>query len=237
MQKTASTFELPGDHLALLDGIPADKAASVLRCLKARMLHFEKGDVLAGRLLVFSETRYLVEGEALLVRYDAAGNRSILGSYHADSVVACELTPYFCKKNSLDIVANEPCTTIDFTITSEIEGCPCCVKHINRIRANLVDALTDMNMQLVKRLDTLANRSTRDKVLSYLKEQSQGALGRTFRIPYNRQELADYLYIERSALSRELSRMQQEGIITYERNDFTLLPPATSQADLNPLAK
>ena len=176
-------------------------------------------------MLGFSETRYLVDGEALIVRYDCAGNRSILGSYRSDAVVACELTPYFCEKNSLDIVANEPCTTIDFMITSEIEGCACCVKYINRIRANLVDALTDMNMQLVKRLDTLANRSTRDKVLSYLKEQAGGSVGRAFRIPYNRQELADYLYIERSALSRELSKMQQEGIISYEKNDFILLTP------------
>lgn len=226
MDEHASTRIPPLTGLSLLDGIPEEKVGSVLRCLKAHLSHFEKGDVLAGRLLEFSHTRYLVEGEALIVRYDASGNRSILGSYRADSVVACELTPYFCSKNSLDIVANEPCATIDFAITSEVEGCPCCVKYINRIRANLVDALTDMNMQLVKRLDTLANRSMRDKVLSYLQEQAQGSVGKAFRIPYNRQELADYLYIERSALSRELSRMQHEGIISYEKNDFVILPAA-----------
>ena len=79
-----------------------------------------------------------------------------------------------------------------------------------------------MNMQLVKRLDTLANRSTREKVLAYLQERSQEAGSHTFSIPYNRQELADYLYIERSALSRELSRMQCEGIISYDRNRFAL---------------
>lgn len=210
-------------ELSLLNGIPEEKVDSVMRCLKAQTSSFEKGEMLAGRMLEFSHTRYLIEGEALIVRYDASGNRSILGSYRADSVVACELTPYFCTKNSLDIVANEPCKTIDFAITSEVEGCPCCIKYINRIRANLVDALTDMNMQLVKRLDTLANRSTRDKILSYLEEQSQGSVEKTFRIPYNRQELADYLYIERSALSRELSRMQREGIISYDKNDFTIL--------------
>ncbi|MBC5584056.1 Crp/Fnr family transcriptional regulator [Eggerthella sp. NSJ-70] len=216
------TIDAPVDELSLLEGIPAEKRASVLRCLNARVARFEKGDILAGRAHGTSCTRYLIEGEALIVRYDAAGNRSILGSYREDAVVASELAPQFCVANCLDIVATGPCTTIDFSISQEIEGCPCCIKHINRIKGNLVASLTDMNMQLVKRLDTLANRSTREKVLAYLQERSQEAGSRTFSIPYNRQELADYLYIERSALSRELSRMQREGIISYDRNRFAL---------------
>ncbi len=216
------TIDTPVDELSLLEGIPAEKRASVLRCLNARVARFEKGDILAGRAHGTSCTRYLIEGEALIVRYDAAGNRSILGSYREDAVVASELAPQFCVANCLDIVATGPCATIDFSISQEIEGCPCCIKHINRIKGNLVASLTDMNMQLVKRLDTLANRSTREKVLAYLQERSQEAGSRTFSIPYNRQELADYLYIERSALSRELSRMQREGIISYDRNRFAL---------------
>ena len=121
-------------------------------------------------------------------------------------------------------MANGPCATIDFNISQEFEGCACCIKHINRIKSNLVASLTETNMRLVKRLDVLANRSTREKVLSYLQEQAQEAGSCTFDIPYNRQELADFLYIERSALSRELGRMRDEGIISFERNRFVIAP-------------
>lgn len=215
-------LDAPANDLSLLKGIPASKHGSVLRCLNARIAHFEKGDVLAGRVRTPACTRYLVEGEALIVRFDAAGNRSILGDYRKNSVVTSELAPCFCASNCLDVIAAEPCTTIDFNISKELEACPCCIKHINLVKGNLVASLTDTNMQLVKRLDTLANRSTREKVLAYLQERALEAGSLSFSIPYNRQELADYLYIERCALSRELGRMQREGILAYNRNRFVL---------------
>lgn len=217
-------IDAPIEGLTLLDGIPLEKRQSVLRCLNARIARFDDGDVLAGRSRAFAHTRYLIEGEALIVRYGASGNRSILGTYQEDSVIASKIAPGFCENNALDIVANGPCATIDFNISQEIEGCACCIKHINRIKSNLVASLTETNMRLVKRLDVLANRSTREKVLSYLQEQAQEAGSCTFDIPYNRQELADFLYIERSALSRELGRMRDEGIISFERNRFVIAP-------------
>ncbi len=216
------TIDIAYDTLTLLKGIPSEKRHAVLHCLDARVSHFEKGDILAGKARASSRTRYLVEGEAFIVRYDTVGNRSILGSYAMDSVIASELIPRFCEMNSLDIIAGEPCTTLDFSISQEVEGCPCCVKYINNVKGNLVNSLTEMNMQFIKRLDTLANRSTREKVLAYLQERADEVGRKTFNIPYNRQELADYLYIERSALSRELSKMQREGIISYDHNRFTL---------------
>ncbi len=216
------TIDAPIESLTLLDGIPLEKRRSVLRCLDACVTRFDDGEVLTGRSRAFAHTRYLIEGEALIVSFGVSGSRSILGTYRQDSVVASEMAPGFCERNALDIVANGPCATLDFSISQEIEGCTCCIKHINRVKSNLVASLTETNMRLVKRLDVLANRSTRGKVLSYLQERAQEAGTCEFTIPYNRQELADYLYIERSALSRELGRMRDEGIITFERNRFRI---------------
>ncbi|MEG0016983.1 MAG: Crp/Fnr family transcriptional regulator [Gordonibacter sp.] len=214
--------DLPIDSLELLKGIPSEKHRAVLRCLDARLSHFDKGDLLADRDSTPTCTRYLTSGAALILRYDIEGNRSILGSYRNGSVIESDMSPQFRQANGLDIVATEPCTTFDFSISQKIEGCACCIKYINLIKGNLVQSLADTNLGFLKRLDTLAHRSTREKVLAFLREQSHEAGTRTFSIPYNRQELADYLYIERSALSRELGSMRHEGMISFERNVFCL---------------
>lgn len=82
--------------------------------------------------------------------------------------------------------------------------------------------LAGKNLLLNRRIGHLARRTTRDKVLSFLTEQARAAKSREFVIPFNRQELADYLCVERSALSAVLSRLRQEGLLAYRRSRFVL---------------
>lgn len=214
--------------LALFNGIPADRIHAVLRCLDGIVKRHEKGAHLASGDKAPRKTRYLVSGEALVVRYDKDGNRSILGSYPADSVIASDACPQLYANTGIVVVASEPCETIDFTISNEIESCPCCLKHINKVRANLVASLSQTTAHLMCRLDVLSNRSTRQKVLSYLSKQADEQGSSTFELPCNRQELADLLYIERSALSRELGKMQSEGLISFRGSLFTLHAEASA---------
>ena len=87
---------------------------------------------------------------------------------------------------------------------------------------NLLRVLAQKNLFLTTKMAHLSKRTIREKVISYLSEESsrQGSL--EFSIPFNRQQLADYLAAERSALSRELSRMQEEGLIAFHKNRFML---------------
>jgi CRP-like cAMP-binding protein len=78
------------------------------------------------------------------------------------------------------------------------------------------------NTALIQKLEHITQRSTRDKLLSYLSSQALKARNNSFTIPFNRQELADYLSIDRSAMSAELGRMRDEGLIGVHKNDFTL---------------
>lgn len=208
--------------LELFSGIPQNRIHSVLRCLDAIVKHHEEGTCLASGDTEPTRTRYLVSGTARIVRYDENGNRSILGSYLADSVVSSDACPHLYRGTGIEVIASEACDTIDFSISNEIESCPCCLKHVNKVRANLIASLSKTTAHLMSRLDVLSNRSTRQKVLSYLSKQAKENGERTFQLPCNRQELADLLYIERSALSRELSRMRNEGLISYQGNTFTL---------------
>ena len=224
LEKLSSSLDLIDiDAIELLDGIPSEKRKSVLRCLSATVSSFDKGALLAGEAPTQTRTRYLLSGAALITRVDESGNRSILGTCHAGSIVSSDLTPVLFAKPSIQVISTKPCTTLDFAISQEVEGCPCCVKHVNRIRSNLMTSLAETNSQFVERLDLLSCRTTRERIMTYLQSQRRGSGGKkVFAIPFNRQELADYLCVERSAMSRELSRMKSDGLIDFERNTFKL---------------
>ncbi len=94
--------------------------------------------------------------------------------------------------------------------------------HIDRIRTNLARIAVQMSAELVGKLSIVSMRSTREKVLAYLTSQAEATGSAAFDIPYSRQELADALYVERSALSHELSKLQKDGYITFNRRHFEL---------------
>ena len=185
-------------NLPLFEGVPAEKVPHVLSCLNATLATFSKHERILGRGEAQRSTGYLCEGRAQLVSNDYWGNRSILGEYAAGSVLAAE---QFFKLNlplPADVVASSPCTLLQFNLERHVEAKPCCMVHVNRIR------------------------STREKVLAYLSDQAALHGSSAFDIPYTRQELADALYVERSALSHELSRLQKDGYLTFSRKHFEL---------------
>ena len=104
---------------------------------------------------------------------------------------------------------------------------PCekgCTQH-RTLSQNLIRVLAEKNMQLNEKAGYLSQRSTREKLLAYLSAQARRTGSASFRIPFDRQQLADFLSVNRSAMSAELSKMQREGLLRAERSDFTLFQP------------
>lgn len=227
----ASLDSIALDELDLMNGIPQDKRKSVLRCLHARVSRFEEGASLV-KLSGKKEAplRYVVEGVVVFRRCDIDGNLSLLDTYPAGSVIigGAELCQF--AGSDIDIVALTDCVTLDFELTAEVDGCECCIKHVNRIRSNIIRALNTATTALMTKLALLSCRSTREKMIMYLRGCAGTYGSSSFEIQRSRQELADYLYVDRSALSRELSKMERDGLITYERNHFTLSPQLLSGA-------
>ena len=98
-----------------------------------------------------------------------------------------------------------------------------CAFHA-RLMRNLLAVLAEKNLQFSEKLTYMTQRSTRQKLLSYLSAESLRRGAREFEIPFNRQQLADYLSVDRSALSGELSKLRGEGLLDYRKNKFTLAP-------------
>ena len=88
---------------------------------------------------------------------------------------------------------------------------------------NLFFAISEKNRKLVQKLEHISKRSTKAKLISYLSEEAKKHNSGTFTIPFNRQQLADFLSVDRSAMSNELCKMRDEGLIIFEKNQFTLL--------------
>ena len=118
-----------------------------------------------------------------------------------------------------DVVAVESCTVLLMDVERVLSRCTnSCAFHA-RLTENLFALLAEKNRILARKADYLAQRTTRQRLLAYLSEQAQRAGSAEFTIPFNRQQLADFLSVERSAMSAELSRMQAEGLIETERRD------------------
>ena len=104
-----------------------------------------------------------------------------------------------------------------------ITMCPSGCQFHGRLIRNLLSVIATKNKILTQKLEHMSQRSTREKLLSYLSEQAQRVGKESFDIPFNRQQLADFLSVDRSAMSNELSKMRKEGLLEFDRNHFVLL--------------
>ena len=206
----------------LFAGIREEEIAPMLHCLQAVERRFPRGGYIFHAGEEIHSLALLVSGAAHIQKEDFWGNRSLLSSLTAGDIFA---EAYAMPDSGLmrnDVVAVENCVVLLMDVERVLTRCTnSCIFHA-RLAENLFMLLAEKNRALAQKLDFLAQRSTRQKLLAYLSEQAQRAGSAEFTIPFNRQQLADYLSVERSAMSAELSRMQAEGLIETDRSRFTL---------------
>ena len=127
---------------------------------------------------------------------------------------------------SVTATAAAPAQVLFLDVERVLHVCPSACAFHSRVVRNLLHLLAGKNYRLTEKLEHISRRTTREKLLSYLAAQSRAAHSAAFAIPFNRQQLADYLAVDRSAMSKELARMRADGLIEYERNRFRLMPGA-----------
>lgn len=207
----------------LFRGIEESDLESLLGCLSAREKAYDKGETvfLAGDPAVW--VGVVLEGTAQVVRDDVFGNRSILTKLSAGDLFgetfACagtELLP-------VSVIAGTGCRAYLLDYRKIITSCPSSCAFHAQLVANMLWILARKNLLLNRKIEALSARSTRDKLMVYLLGLAQEARSPSFEIPFNRQELADFLAVDRSALSRELGVMREEGLLRFYKSHFELL--------------
>ncbi len=157
----------------------------------------------------------VLEGTVLVIQEDFWGNRSLIarlgaGELFAESFACCPETPL-----NVSVTAETACRILWLDAAAMLCGGGALVQK-------LVSEISFKNLMLSEKLTHLGKRTTRAKLLSYLSAAAQRKGSREFEIPFTRQQLADYLLVERSAMSTELGRLKKDGVIDFERNRFVL---------------
>ena len=122
-----------------------------------------------------------------------------------------------------DVMAVEDSEVLFFNVKKIITVCSSACKFHTIVVQNLFFAISEQNRKLVQKISYLSKRTTREKLIAYLSDEAKYQNTGCVSIPFNRQELANFLSVERSAMSNELSKMREEGLITFNKNHFTLL--------------
>lgn len=207
----------------LFDRIGDESLKEMLGCLNAKECSYKKGDA------VFAEgdkAKYLgivLEGSVQLVRVDYYGNRSILANIEPPQLFGEAFACAGLKSLPVDAVAAAD-TKILLLDAQRIarpcgNACPC---HGQTI-LNLLHIVAKKNLVLHQKIEITSKRSTREKLMTYLLLQAKKTKSHTFTVPYDRQELADYLEVDRSGLSAEISKLRNEKVLECRRSTFTLL--------------
>ncbi len=121
-----------------------------------------------------------------------------------------------------DVVAIEESVVLFFDIDRILTVCSTACPFHTQLIKNIFYTISDKNKSLVQKISYMSQRSTREKLLSYLSDEAKRHNSNSFSIPFNRQQLADFLSVDRSAMSNELSKLRNEGMLDFHKNEFTL---------------
>ena len=207
----------------LFAGVGEGDISAMLGCLGATLRTYRKGEYVfrAGEYL--NSITILVEGKLLIQKDDYWGNRSIINMIGVGEMFGEAYAAPNSGSLLNDVVAVEDSAVMFFDVHRILTVCPsACKFHASTVQ-NLFFAISEKNRKLVQKLGHMSKRSTREKLISYLSEEAARKNAGTFEIPFNRQQLADFLSVDRSAMSNELCKMRDEGLITFEKNRFSLL--------------
>ncbi|MDR1565012.1 MAG: Crp/Fnr family transcriptional regulator [Oscillospiraceae bacterium] len=207
----------------LFAGINSGDFAAMMACLGAHTKAYEKGETICFEGDTVSEIGLVVSGRLHLVKGDIWGNVSIVNEITPPDMFAEAVVCGGLGRLPVSVLAKENSEVLFIDYQRIATACASsCAFHPKLIR-NMIQILAQKNILMAAKMEHITKRSIKEKLLSYLMEQARQNSSKAFDIPFNRQELADYLSVERSALSAEMSRLKARGIIDYQKNHFKLL--------------
>ena len=206
----------------LFDAID-DKLEDMLQCLGSEEKKYDRGEIILMTGQPVTSVGVVLSGEVQIIQEDYYGNRSSLTKLKPGHIFGEAFASAGIKESPVTILAKSNCRIMFLAIERIISTCPnSCIFH-SQLMENLLKILARKNILLSSKNQLLSQRTIRDKVLSYLGLQAEKKGSLEFEIPFSRNELADFLCVDRSALSRVLSQLKKDGTIEYQNQHFRLL--------------
>jgi len=203
--------------------ISENELKEMLNCFNARIKSYSDGEIIIRQGDMIKNIYLVLEGSVNIEKDSYWGRRIIISQLGVNDNIALAFVASKNIESSIDaisvgntkllVLSYEKCTTMCQNV---------CTKHRLLIN-NLFEILSKENIDLLQKIENISQKTIRDKLLTYLSNEARKNKSNIFEIPFNRQDLADYLNIDRSAMSFELSKMQKDGLIKVEKNKFTLI--------------
>ncbi len=211
----------------LFAGVNDNEISMILDCLQAQYGTYPKDSYVFRQGDDLHHIAVLVKGKLHIQQDDYWGNRSIIhmidvGDMFGESYSFPNSGPILN-----DVVVIEDSIVLFLDVQKLLTTCSTACHFHSTVIQNLFFAISDKNRKLVQKLGHISKRSTREKLISYLSEEAKKQNSGSITIPFNRQQLADFLSVDRSAMSNELCRMRDEGLLTFQKNKFVLFAGET----------
>lgn len=206
----------------LFKDIEKNELDKILTCLNPKIKSYKRKEIISIERSEFTAIGIVLIGEVTITKETMAGDRVIMSRIKKGNIFG-EIAAFASSKWLATVVADTDCTIL-FLPSNKIVGvCPnMCLGHRALIQ-NMLQIVSQKALLLNKKIEILSLKSIRKKVSTYLLEQYLMKNSLLFEIPLNRNELAEYLLVSRPSLSRELIKMQEEGIVDFHRNSFKIL--------------
>jgi len=207
----------------LFNGINPEDRKAVLSCTGYHIGTFRKGDIVAFEEENIKHIGILLSGAVDMVKEDLWGNKTMLVRIYKDNLFG---ETFACGEDNLSVVTfvvSEDAEIIFIPFDRVMHSCTMACKFHHQLIENMVRVIANKNRDLMRKVEVVSKRTIREKLLCYLSLQAQFQESRYFEIPFGRVELAEYLCVDRSALTRELVKMKEDGLIDYDRNCFRIL--------------
>jgi len=209
-------------HCPLFTGITDSNLATLLKCLNATQKRFAKNSTVLATDKKLDSVGIVLSGAVHVVREDFWGKHTLMARIESGGLFGEAFACADIEKFPFSVIAAEPSDILFVKCNRILASCPSACKFHATLIKNLTLILAQKNIALAQKLKHLPQPTTRDKLLSYLSEQAQLNHSTSFTIPFNREQLADYLSVDRSALSAVLSHLKKDRLLHYHKNHFEL---------------
>ncbi len=209
----------------LFRGVTLEELPLLLQCLNAREKTFKKGEIIFLEGHCMSDIGVVLEGSVFIEFCDAWGNNNIIRTIGAGGAFGEE---YACGAKLPLVVSLRAATDtliMFFSASRVIRTCTRACESHEKVISNLLYVSVSRSLHLFRRIVHSSPKSIRGRLVSYFSECIKRSGSYNFDVPFNRQQLADYLNADRSAMCNELSKMRNEGLISYKKNHFEVHEP------------
>lgn len=195
----------------------------LLNFLSTELHTYTKGNIIINEDDSINNLSIVISGAVLIQKIDYWGNVNIKAQINEFEIFGETFAFLNSAKANCQVYAQTDCKILNININSILNNTSNQQPLNNQLLHNLLNIFASKNYLLTQKIDIMNKKTTREKLMEFLTQQSKQQHSNTIKIPFNRQELANYLSVDRSGLSTEISKLTKEGIITAHKNVFTLL--------------